>query len=524
MIFYGRSRWQIAASICSVGILLSGCGPSAQSPPTSTNASDAASPVGQSGSPSGNAATKADDSQPGNVIDQIRAMAANPDNPYPVPSADNLQGQIEFMRRMATESPAGQTAEEMGQSIAYMMASRLVVAESLSKLTDVDAAVRQESQQSRIDSLRALAVVGPAGSEDLFRRECQTLIDTENEQSNFARQALLLFDIDLLAGNETQEIEPIVERVADLLPRVTQLSDDAFTAVGQAAIVLEQLGHSSSSVEVMKRLGDSVGQGKVAEGIEERYAQLEQMLPLVGLQRMARELERTNTPANAELVRKAVFEILQNPLQRNKEALSAVASATQSVEFLGNVTEAKAIYDQIGQSFSRVKDEKLASSAAETVKFAQRRLGLLGQSLSIDGALLNGMPFEWQAYAGKVVLIDFWASWCGPCLKEIPNIRKNYDRFHDQGFEVVGVNLDESLQDVDAYLQQKPLPWKTVVGGDPSAMGFGNPNAVRCGVEAIPFLVLVGKDGKVAGIHVRGERLAEEIQKQLKMPAAGQSG
>ena len=88
----------------------------------------------------------------------------------------------------------------------------------------------------------------------------------------------------------------------------------------------------------------------------------------------------------------------------------------------------------------------------------------------------------------------------------------------------MGVNLDESLQDVDAYLQQKPLPWKTVVGGDPSAMGFGNPNAVRCGVEAIPFLVLVGKDGKVAGIHVRGERLAEEIQKQLKMPAAGQSG
>lgn len=523
MIFDSRSSWRFAASICSIAVLLSGCQRSAQSP-ASARSSDAVSPDARTGSSSRNAGASGSNSQPGNALDRIRAIAAAPDNPYPVPATDNVEGKIAFMRRMATERPAGQSAEEMGQSIASMMSSRLVVAESLSSLTDVDESVRQESQQARIDSLRALAVVGPAGSEEAFRKECQTFIDMKNEQSNFARQALLLFDIDLLAGNETQEIDPIVNRVSELLPQVTLLSDDTFTAVEQAAVVFEQLGHSSAAEKVMKLLGDCVGQKKVAAGIQDRFSELERMLPLVGLQRLAKELERTNTPTNANLVRKAALDILRNPVQRKKDTLAAVSSATQSVEFMGNVNEAQEIYTEIGKSFSKVQDAKLAKSAAETVKFAERRLGLLGQSLSIDGSLLDGTPFEWHTYAGKVVLLDFWATWCEPCLKEIPNIRKNYDRFHDQGFDVVGINLDDDPQDVDTYLQQKPLPWKTVVSGDPSATGFGNPNAVRCGVEAIPFLVLVGKDGKVVGIHVRGERLAAEIKKQLNLPGSGQSG
>ena len=125
---------------------------------------------------------------------------------------------------------------------------------------------------------------------------------------------------------------------------------------------------------------------------------------------------------------------------------------------------------------------------------------------------------DWEQYEGKVVLVDFWATWCGPCLQEIPNMRKNYARFQDAGFEIVSINLDNDLATVEGFLKAQPLPWPTVVSDQEDEFGFENPNAVRCGVRGIPFLVLVGQDGNVAALHVRDRLLDEKLAELLGEP------
>ena len=133
-----------------------------------------------------------------------------------------------------------------------------------------------------------------------------------------------------------------------------------------------------------------------------------------------------------------------------------------------------------------------------------RRLGLLGSEMEVFGKTLDGKEVDWESYRGKVVLVDFWATWCGPCLAEIPNLKEAYEKYHDKGFEIVGVNIDDRRFAVDQYLAKNPSPWPHLHQEEE-----GNALAEHYGVNAIPFIVLVGKDGKVISTDARGRKSHE---------------
>jgi thiol-disulfide isomerase/thioredoxin len=170
------------------------------------------------------------------------------------------------------------------------------------------------------------------------------------------------------------------------------------------------------------------------------------------------------------------------------------------------------VYEKFTAAFANHPMQEVAQSAQQTVDFFRRRNGLIGNPFTVSGVNIDGSPFDWNAYQGKVVLIDFWATWCVPCLQEIPNIRANYEKYRDKGFEVIGINLDDDPQVVrDQFFRLQKLPWPTVISEDPQKYGFANPLADKCGVESIPFLVLVGADGNVIAINVRGPALEEKL-------------
>lgn len=124
----------------------------------------------------------------------------------------------------------------------------------------------------------------------------------------------------------------------------------------------------------------------------------------------------------------------------------------------------------------------------------------------------NGKSLALSALRGKVVLIDFWASWCGPCRKEMPNVKRVYEKYKKKGFEIYGVSLD---QEKDAWLQaiaKDGITWPQV-----SDLKYWSSEAAQTyAVQGIPFTVLVDKNGKIIAKNLRGEELDKKLAEVLK--------
>ncbi len=111
----------------------------------------------------------------------------------------------------------------------------------------------------------------------------------------------------------------------------------------------------------------------------------------------------------------------------------------------------------------------------------------------LEFASLSGEQINLANLKGKAVLIDFWATWCGPCLRAMPDLIETYKEYHDQGFEIIGISLDKDQTQLEQYMQEKGITWQQYYDG----LGWGNKMAKRFGVRGIPHIVLVDKNGAV---------------------------
>ncbi|MFQ5607621.1 MAG: redoxin domain-containing protein [Candidatus Zixiibacteriota bacterium] len=137
--------------------------------------------------------------------------------------------------------------------------------------------------------------------------------------------------------------------------------------------------------------------------------------------------------------------------------------------------------------------------------------------IALDGPDINGREVSLDQYAGKVLLIDFWATWCGPCRAELPNLTRLYERYHPQGFEVVSVSLDygskTSHAALKAWIGEHGMDWRHIYEG----AGWGDRLAKQFIVYGIPAAFLVGRDGSLVamGEELSGENLARNVEKAL---------
>lgn len=130
---------------------------------------------------------------------------------------------------------------------------------------------------------------------------------------------------------------------------------------------------------------------------------------------------------------------------------------------------------------------------------------------ALEGKDHDGKPLSLDAYRGRYLLIDYWATYCGPCMAELPKMHDVYTRYHEEGFDIVGISVDPSEQPLDAFLKRTSIPWRIAWDGD-----SGPPtNSDRYEVDAVPTTFLIGPDGKVVYVNASSDDLERMLPRLL---------
>lgn len=141
-----------------------------------------------------------------------------------------------------------------------------------------------------------------------------------------------------------------------------------------------------------------------------------------------------------------------------------------------------------------------------------RRQELLGDDMPIWGADPDGKSVDPKWLENKIVLLDFWATWCGPCVAEFPHLKLLYEKYHDKGFEIVGYSADADLEKLRAFLKKNPLPW--IVLSKTSTDVIGLPSLTDYyGARRLPVVLLRDRKGKAILLDARGDKLDEMLEK-----------
>ena len=189
-----------------------------------------------------------------------------------------------------------------------------------------------------------------------------------------------------------------------------------------------------------------------------------------------------------------------------------------------NIVAASLIYARLftlnKNKMLRGKYELLGDSARNTTlgniltKYVENEVDLRKGALFPDFTLQTpqGEPVSLYSVKAKVKIIDFWASWCGPCRAENPHVKELYEKYHDAGLEVISVSLDDKKDKWLKAIEQDGLPWIHVS----DLQAWGNPLVKMLGIQGIPYLIVLDKDNRIVGTRLRGEQLDRCVMETIR--------
>lgn len=159
---------------------------------------------------------------------------------------------------------------------------------------------------------------------------------------------------------------------------------------------------------------------------------------------------------------------------------------------------------------------KTSLRASRGGTLARIRVGVPLEAWTGETLDLEGRPVSLADYRGKVTLVDFWATWCGPCMQELPNVLALHREFGGRGFDILGISLDNDLGTLRRSVRERGIGWRQIADGG----GWQSRLAVFYGVQSIPTTVLLDREGKIIAVDLRGEALRAKVLEALGVGTA----
>jgi peroxiredoxin len=291
-------------------------------------------------------------------------------------------------------------------------------------------------------------------------------------------------------------VEKIAAKAKNKEPWIRQQADNLST--------LAQCGSSADETKAQQRLARLITEVSTMKGSP--------LIPYVTFREMwARYAKKITTPSNdLAKYQEEWLGLLTKFVQEHgkaEDAPDALMQLAMGREF-GKEDEAKRWYQQLVSNFP---EHPLTVKARGCI----RRLELVGRPLELAAPNLNGQPYNITSARGKVVVVYYWSKDTESCIGDFARLKQLHAKYAAKGMEVVGVSLDDKIEDARQFVQSNPLPVPHLFQADPQAPGLSGPLAIQYGIMTMPNLFLVGKDGNVISRNLQMNDLEDAIKKAL---------
>lgn len=338
--------------------------------------------------------------------------------------------------------------------------------------------------------------------------------------SNAASQA------NMSMGAEMQEILNSLETLDQKMGQATTPEQREAIALQRIDVIKKVIASANDDDmrEVwIKQLADALSggiqTGELTKGLDQLQAladQVEQRAPKTELAAYVRfrqmsadnALKYQDPKADYAKIQSAWLEKLEafiDTYPKSPEAAEAMMQLAIDHEFSGEEEDAKKWYTRIRTDFS-------GSALADKAGGAIRRLDSIGQPFAIRGTTVDGKRLDSTMFKGRPVLVHYWATWCEPCKADMDVLRQMQAKYGARGFQLIGVSLDSSTDDLRQFLTAKRLPWPQLY----EEGGLDSRYALEMGVVTLPTMILVGPDGKVVSRNLHISQLDTELSKLIK--------
>ena len=459
--------------------------------------------------------------QPASSEDPSRSIIVN--RPFMTITANNTTVPTEIIGHLEDIDTAlqdllvaGQTnlieKDVYQQSLARLTELKLNAAQRLSASQDAAAEQQKAGALAQLEALsHKSGMLQDVDSARKLEEFAEQLSQSQDSDLKHQGQVVLLgFELQSLENGISKGPEKLLERTRELFQGSGERNFPGFMMLQRIVQACQQLGFGDAASEIEQLIAseyqdsdDALLRGEAWKFAVRNSQALQNFNVSLGSLGTS-QFESTAVLAAA----RGLYEAF--PTEATLEQLSALIG---NLEYGGQQLLSTQLADFVSQKLSG-EDSAAQTNAKTFIREHRARTSLVGTKLDLSSLVtFTGQPFDASNYAGKVVLIDFWATWCVPCMQEVPNLLEAHKQLADQGFDILAVNMDEDIEQATNTIQTKNYPWTNYRFSD--AAGFESAFAKQNGINMIPFMVLVGKDGSIKKLHVRGVDIVPSIREEL---------